>query len=302
MALNLGGILAGVSSSVVRRIEEEEDRLERIADEERAQAMRTRAAKDAERRKKQAIVDEYTGLLKMYGMNEDTIGEIASYGSTAMQTAAEHAKTVFTAGGDINTVYKFNPSKDPTTKETSKLVQSTTQALQTNLTSDVPALTTGVAEEPKKEPTIKAAGLTIDSQALQNYFPMESKFSSVGAMEAGLLNLRYQARKRGDTDKESEYTSQLNDLYAHKKAMAEAAREEDQKTPSFHTASSATSMFNTFQRTAGDLIGVEQGDFGQITSDLKGDPMPSSNFRETLLEICKGMLQGHTLHFSYDKL
>ena len=125
MGLNIGGILAGVSQSVVRRIEDEEDRLERIADEERSFAMRTRAAKEAERRKKQAIVDEYTGLLKMYGMNEDTIGEISGFGATAMQTAAEHAKTVFAAGGDINTVYKINPTKDPTTSDTKKLVEQT---------------------------------------------------------------------------------------------------------------------------------------------------------------------------------
>lgn len=268
--MNLGGLLAGVSQSVVRRIEEEEDRLERIADEERSFAMRTRAAKDAERRKKQAIVDEYTGLLKMYGMNEDTIGEIASYGSTAMQTAAEHAKTVFTAGGDINTVYKFSPSNDPTTKDTSKLVEQTSAALQSDLTADVPALTTGVEKE---TPTIKAAGLTIDSQALQNFFPMEAKYSSVGAMEAGLLNLRYQARKRGDADKEAEYDAQLADLYKHKKSLADAAREDGTEKPAFHTPSSATSLYQTMQRTAGDMIGVEQGERGNIVGEFLGDSM-----------------------------
>lgn len=274
MGLNFGGMLAGVSQSVVRRIEEEEDRLEEIAKEERSLATRQRAAREAERRKKQAIVDEYTGLLKMYGMNDDTIGEIAGYGSTAMQTAAGHAETVFKAGGDINTVYKYNPNKNPTSTDTSKLVEQTTAALQTDLAEDVPALTTGVADTKKTE-TIKATGLTIDQDALKNFFPMKAEYGSVGAMEAGLLNLRYQARKRGDTDKENEYDAQLQDLYQHKKDLADAGREEGKDTTSFHTPSSATSLFNTMQRTAGDLIGVEQGELGQITSDLKGDPMPS---------------------------
>jgi len=286
MALNFGGLLAGASESIVRRVEKEEERLEQLAKEQRALATRQRAARESERRKKQAVVDEYTGLLKMYGMDEDTIGEIAGYGASALETAAGHAKTVFTAGGDINTVYRFSTTKDPSTPDTQSMVDQTTEALQANLAEDVPALTQGAVTSSasgsadtgkvSKQQTIKAAGLTIDQEALRNFFPIESEYSSVGAMEAGLLSKRYQARKNGNAEKEAQYDAQLQDLYQHKKDIAASAREEDKGDGiPFHTPSSATSLYNTMQRTAGDLIGVQQGELGQITSDLKGDPMPS---------------------------
>ena len=129
MAFNFGGFMAGVSEKVVERIETEEDRLAEIAKEQRLMSNRLAFERQSERRKKKAAVEELTGTLKMLGMEEDTIASIAGYGKGALTTAISHAETVYAQGGNINDVYTFNPSKDPTSTETQEVVDSVSSAM-----------------------------------------------------------------------------------------------------------------------------------------------------------------------------
>ena len=268
MAFNFGGIIAGVSDAVVDRMEKVEDEKIRIAREDRSIGTQQRMAREAERRKKQAVVDEYTGMLKMFGMEEDTIGQVAGYGVGALQTAAGHAETVFKKGGDINTIYRFSPTNDPKSTTTEELVDSVNATL-TALPAEPEALTEGEMKKPAGE-SIRTAGLTIDVDAMQQFFPTEPEFSSVGAMEAGLLNLKFRAEKKGDDSKAAEYEEQLQSLIDYK-AEVQAAKNADGKSPEFHTATSATSLYNTLQRVANQSLGIVKDSQGRIVSKFQGD-------------------------------
>ena len=270
MGFNFGGFMAGVSDAVVDRMQKVEEEKIRIAREDRSIATKQRMAREAERRKKQAVVDEYTGMLKMFGMNEDTIGQVAEYGVGALQTAAGHAETVFKRGGDINTIYRFSPTNDPKSTTTEELVDSVNSTL-TALPAEPEALTEGEMKKTAvSDQPIRAAGLTIDVDAMQQFFPMEPEYSSVGAMEAGLINLKFRAEKKGDTAKAAEYDAQLQDLIDYK-AELQAAKNADGQSPEFHTASSATSLYNTLQKVANEGLGIVKDSQGRIVSKFKGD-------------------------------
>ena len=211
MGLNLGGILAGVSQSVVKRIEEEEDRLERIADEERSYAMRQRAAKDAERRKKQAVTDEVTSSLSMY-FNEDQVKQIMSKGLGAAQTTLSLAGDAVTNGYDPVPLLNFpTPAGGedvPTLSETEQ-ANFVKEVTSTPRDSGLPEITTG--ELGKATPVV--------AQPMGGMFNLEyiKKINAPADEEQASLDSAYaiaaqKAIKATDPDEKKKYET-LRDSY-----------------------------------------------------------------------------------------
>lgn len=99
MAFNLGAFVGGFSEKLTERIEEEEDRLQKRLEEERQLAMRQRAARSAERKKKQAAIEEATGLMKVLGFNESNIATALSQGTQATNFYIDAAKANYAKHG-----------------------------------------------------------------------------------------------------------------------------------------------------------------------------------------------------------
>ena len=94
MGFNFGGFMAGVADAAVSRMEKVEEEKIRIAREEREEerqlrsiGTRQRMAREEERRKKQALLDESAGMLAMLGYTEDNINAILSKGTAATEFA-----------------------------------------------------------------------------------------------------------------------------------------------------------------------------------------------------------------------
>ena len=84
MSFNFGGFLSGMSQSIVKSIEEEEEQQRRFDYLAETEAMRLRSARKAERDKKNAITEELMGALSVF-YDDDTARKLAKKGATAAE-------------------------------------------------------------------------------------------------------------------------------------------------------------------------------------------------------------------------
>ena len=108
MGFNLGAFLGGAASKMVERIEDEEERIQKLEDEQRSIATRQRLAREEERRKKQAAADEMAGLMGMLGYDEDTISAVMEKGQAAGKFAIEAGQRAMAKGIDPNTIWSMS--------------------------------------------------------------------------------------------------------------------------------------------------------------------------------------------------
>ena len=92
MSFNFGGFLAGMSESIVDKIEAEEEQQRRFQYLAETESMRARAAKKAERDKKNAIMEELAGTMEALGINDKNIELALGQGVGASKLYIDAAK------------------------------------------------------------------------------------------------------------------------------------------------------------------------------------------------------------------
>ena len=103
MAFNFGGFLNGMSQSIVKSIEEEEQQQRRFDYLAETEAMKVRSARKAERDKKNRITEELMGALSIF-YDDDTARKLAKKGTTAAEIYLDIGQRAFKNDVDPMTV------------------------------------------------------------------------------------------------------------------------------------------------------------------------------------------------------
>ena len=107
MAFNFGAFVGGLSTGIVKGIEDEEERkfkFDLMAEEE---ATRMRLARSSERRAQRAKDKELAGKLKARGFDQGRISFIMAQGGGYAEEMLEYASAALTNGYDPNTILKY---------------------------------------------------------------------------------------------------------------------------------------------------------------------------------------------------
>lgn len=217
MAFNFGGFMAGVSDAAVNRMQKVEEEKIRIAREERAIGTQQRMAREAERRKKQAILDESAGMLAMLGYNEDNINAILSKGTMATQFAITAGQESMKKGVDSNTIWNFSTDESGETDQ--KKVTETIEMAEPTRVGDI----TATSATAPALPTVDRSSV-INLDVYQNLFAEPEKVeASFSARLAKISQLLARDPNRKDAAAlKAEQEKVLNDL----RIMKEAERED----------------------------------------------------------------------------
>ena len=105
MAFNLQAFGAGFAKKLTEDLDDERDRINKLADDETMVATRQRLTKNAEREAEQKIADEAVEALKFLGYGDDAISSIAGQGKFAIQEATRYGTLARDQGKDINEIY-----------------------------------------------------------------------------------------------------------------------------------------------------------------------------------------------------
>jgi hypothetical protein len=232
MAFNFGGFMAGVADAAVSRMEKVENEKIRIArekrDEERQMrsiGTRQRMAREEERRKKQALLDESAGMLAMLGYTEDNINAILAKGTAATEFAITAGTESMKKGIDSNTIFNLGTNE---AGETNKdVINETIDIAKPSRVGDITATSTAVPELPRDT----GSGV-INLDVFQNVFAEPEKIESSFSARLAVISqkLARNPNRKDAAALKSEQTKILEDL----RTMKEAEREKKgNNTPSF---------------------------------------------------------------------
>jgi hypothetical protein len=147
MGFSLSGFVGGFSQGLTREIEEEEARTQRLEEIAREEASRLRIAREGEKRKKDAILDEATGMMKALGFTDENIQTALSQGIGATNLYIDAAKSNYGSKDYFDPNVMFDVADDTDTPETvAGDIQKTNDNLQI---ADVASITeTSLTQEP----------------------------------------------------------------------------------------------------------------------------------------------------------
>ena len=232
MGFNFGGFMAGVADAAVSRMEKVEEEKIRIAREEREEerqlrsiGTRQRMAREEERRKKQALLDESAGMLAMLGYTEDNINAILSKGTAATEFAITAGTESMKKGIDSNTIFNLGTNE---AGETNKdVINETIDIAKPSKVGDITATSSAAPELPRDT----GSGV-INLDVFQNVFAEPEKIESSFSARLAVISQKL-ARNPNREDAaalKSEQTKILEDL----RIMKETEREnKGTNTPSF---------------------------------------------------------------------
>jgi len=263
MAFSFGGILAGVSEKIVERIEDEEERLEEIAREERSIATRQRLARESERRKKQAVLDESAGMMAMLGYDKDTIESILAKGSAASQFAVTAGQTAMAKGVDPNTIWNFHTDAKGNTAQ-DKVSEAIEIAAPTKV-GDITATSKAAPELPSPSTSDSVVNLEVYQNLFAEPKPVEKSFDSALAVISQKLSRTDDPKKIAELEREQ--TKLLEDLARKKEAERE---QEGENTPTF-TATTINSFESTIRRGELKRYGFQLDIDGEIKNMTDGN-------------------------------
>lgn len=147
MGFSLSGFVGGFSQGLTREIEEEEARTQRLEEIAREEASRLRIAREGEKRKRDAILDEATGMMKALGFTDENIQTALSQGIGAANLYIDAAKSNYGSKDYFDPNVMFDVADDKDTPET---VAGDIQKTNDNLKiADVANITeTSLTQEP----------------------------------------------------------------------------------------------------------------------------------------------------------
>lgn len=250
MGFNLGAFVGGMSRSISENIERETEyelKMKQIAETE---AMRQRAARSGERKRKQAVLESSIGALKFLGYSDQAAAQIARQGEYAVQLAQGVGEQALKKGVDVNSIYNM-PGIDSDIEVGSKDMTETVEAAK----ADVPEISTSV--------------MGLDTQAYKDLFAEPDEIE--GSYSARLSVISQKLARNPEGSNADALRSEQEQLLIDLRRMKEAEREEKGKvTPTFDLGS-ITSNTNEIRRGQLNRYGFEVGVDGQIENLTEGN-------------------------------
>jgi len=235
MALSLSGIVGGFSQKLTDRIEEEEERAERLAEQQRQEASRLRVARESERRKRQGILDESAGLLKALGYSDSQVEGILEQGVLASEFYIDAGKQAAIKGIDPRTIVNFS------TDEEGKIDQAqVTERIESAETPELGALT-----ESAGSTTVGIGGGgtgTMNLETIRNLYAKPDPISNSFSEE--LARISQKLARNPSKEEETELKRQQEKILADLRIMKEAEREEKGTAGPSFTIGSITANVN----------------------------------------------------------
>ena len=246
MSFNFGGFLSGMSQSIVKSIEEEEEQQRRFDYLAETEAMKLRSARKAERDRKNAITEELVGALSVF-YDDDTARKLAKKGKTAAEIYLDVGQRAFKNGVDPMTVLNLPSVSDDLNENDQNTINSTINAAspakvgdiiptETTLTQDNDSILSGFGinptvykdlyAEPDKIENSFGTRLAVINQKIardpDGSMMGKDKYNALIAEEQTLLKglAKYEDAKRDKTGKEGEafgaknVPSQIKGVYA----------------------------------------------------------------------------------------
>ena len=273
MGFNLSGFIGGFSQKAVERIEDQEKRAQELADEQRRIATSQRLAREEERRKKQILAEETSGMLAQLGFSESNIASIMGNGNAAAQFAIATGQQALAKGVDVNTIFKYTGNTAELT-EKDKVQVGEIIAAAPGKAAPV-GLATGVSVGSEMARGVKPSvtednGYTFDTQAYANLFAEPAKYESSHSAALAVISQKL-AREDYSRESREELEAQREAILADLRDMKAAEREEKgTETPSFDLGS-ITSMENQIAKPEYKRYGFEIGLDGTIQNITEGN-------------------------------
>ena len=250
MAFNFGAFVGGMSRQIVADIEREEEYALKMKGIAETEAMRQRATRAGERRKKQAALEASVGALKFLGYNDQAAAAIARQGEYAVGLAQNIGEQAMQKGVDVNTIYNM-PNIDSDLEVGSKDMTETVNAAK----ADAPKISTGV--------------VGLDTEAYKNLFAEPDKIESSYSARLAVISQKLARNpERSDADA---LRNEQTQLFADLRKMKEAEREEKGKTTPSFDLGSITSNTNEIRRGQLNRYGFEVGVDGAIENLTEGN-------------------------------
>ena len=136
MSFNFGGFLSGMSQSIVKSIEEEEEQQRRFDYLAETEAMKLRSARKAERDRKNAITEELMGALSVF-YDDDTARKLAKKGKTAAEIYLDIGQRALKNDVDPMTVLNLPSVSDDLNENDQNTINSTINAASPAKVGDI---------------------------------------------------------------------------------------------------------------------------------------------------------------------
>ena len=271
MAFNLQAFGAGFAKKVTADLDDERDRINRLADQEASIATQQRLAKKAEREAEQKLTEETGGLLMSLGYDENAVQSILSKGKMSANFWATAGQDALKKGVNPNTLYSM-PNMDESN------FTETVDSIEKNI-----AVPTGMGDI-EEDATLKSAetletsgensvtissGFSINKDAFKNLYGTPDKEEASFGARLAVLSQRI-ARKPNDPKMES-WKAEQQSLLADLATMKNAEREEKDgdQTPAFGLGTISANV-KEIRSGAGKRFGFTVGIDGEIDNMIDG--------------------------------
>ena len=271
MAFNLQAFGAGFAKKVTADLDDERDRINRLADQEASIATQQRLAKKAEREAEQKLTEETGGLLMSLGYDENAVQSILSKGKMSANFWATAGQDALKKGVNPNTLYNMPNMDEPNFTETVESVEEE-MAVPTgmgDIEEDATLKSAETLETSGDNSVAISSGFSINKDAFKNLYGTPDKEEASFGARLAVLSQRI-ARKPNDPNMES-WKAEQQSLLADLATMKNAEREEKDgdQTPAFGLGTISANV-KEIRSGAGKRFGFTVGIDGEIDNMIDG--------------------------------
>ena len=271
MAFNLQAFGAGFAKKVTADLDDERDRINRLADQEASIATQQRLAKKAEREAEQKLTEETGGLLMSLGYDENAVQSILSKGKMSANFWATAGQDALKKGVNPNTLYSMPNMDESNFTETVDSIEKNI-AVPTgmgDIEEDATLKSAETLETSGEDSVTISSGFSINKDAFKNLYGTPDKEEASFGARLAVLSQRI-ARKPNDPKMES-WKAEQQSLLADLATMKNAEREEKDgdQTPAFGLGTISANV-KEIRSGAGKRFGFTVGIDGEIDNMIDG--------------------------------
>ena len=271
MAFNLQAFGAGFAKKVTTDLDDERDRINRLADQEASIATQQRLAKKAEREAEQKLTEETGGLLMSLGYDENAVQSILSKGKMSANFWATAGQDALKKGVNPNTLFNMPNMDESNFTETVESVEEE-MAVPTgmgDIEEDATLKSAETLETSGEDSVTISSGFSINKDAFKNLYGTPDKEEASFGARLAVLSQRI-ARKPNDPNMES-WKAEQQSLLADLATMKNAEREEKDgdQTPAFGLGTISANV-KEIRSGAGKRFGFTVGIDGEINNMIDG--------------------------------
>ena len=271
MAFNLQAFGAGFAKKVTADLDDERDRMNRLADQETSIATQQRLAKKASREAEQKLTEETSGLLMSLGYDENAVQSILSKGKMSANFWATAGQDALKKGINPNTLYSMPNMDESNFTETVDSIEKNI-AVPTgmgDIEEDATLKSAETLETSGEDSVTISSGFSINKDAFKNLYGTPDKEEASFGARLAVLSQRI-ARKPNDPKMES-WKAEQQSLLADLATMKNAEREEKDgdQTPAFGLGTISANV-KEIRSGAGKRFGFTVGIDGEINNMIDG--------------------------------